>query len=125
MFGPYGIRLLVQDLALEDDFQILVLRLFRAQLPLCIKSLLLYSRVAQDDDDRIRLYRRARAHEDLLHPPVGDRWDPANFLGGERTDTVNLPNHRTAPDCIDPETRAVHGGSRWLEFRHAHRDAGE
>src|SRR5712692_2719875 len=104
-----GRGLLVQKLAVELSFQILVIRLGRFELILGVQCVALQRGIAQFEDDGIGIDDGAGAKHDALHARIGLRGNPANVLRHQSAQAVHIPKHGSTLDFVGPDGRTIHG----------------
>ena len=78
-------------------------------------------RVAQDQDNRVRLDGGPRVNHDPFHASVRARRDPADFLGHEGPEAPHLAHHWPAPHGIGPDGGFLQCRDRGLQPRKSHR----
>src|SRR5436853_191764 len=74
-------------------------------------------RIAQLEDDRVRLDERSREHAYPLDASVGGGRDPADVLRDERAEPAHVAQHRAALDGVHEDARPIDARRRRLEPR--------
>ncbi len=113
-------RLLVHQVAVELHPQALVLRLRRLQLQVGIDRRLLHLRIAHLQQNRVRLHRRTRQHQDAHHRRLRLCRNLPHILlaRDQRPQPTHLPQHRPALHRVRVHRASLHRRRRRFQPRH-------
>ena len=111
------LRFLVEELALELDFQVFVASVRGAELEPRILERLLELGIVHLENHGVGLDVGSRKHEDAIDSPFRARGEPANFYRNEGARAAHLTEHRPPSDRVHPHLRPIDRRSRRLELQ--------
>ena len=92
---------------MQTGSQIDELTLGGRELALRVERFDLHVRVGELEQHRVRLHRNTGLDEDALDARGGERGDPADVLGDERSRTADLAHHCAATHAVERHDLAI------------------